>query len=600
MTYEYGSESKLLELPNPYRLQNRLLWLCAALLLGAGVLSLLWAKGAMQESALRLAAAPVVAGLLLLGAGLAATATAATRLRFFFGRGRPASLAPEIAAGATGGSPSADRVKDMLRQGGLTYPEPVGAVEGLLYHWTPALITAPREVQALARRYAFNLAAIAATLVSLLFSWFVFGTALTRPWIAILYFAFGLVFLLQPVLTQHRARVTTASLVGLIAAAILGPVAIGLVADRLPPLGAFSLDTQTFVMLGTALVACALAMAAVLSQVDDAPQTRASVEQQRLSMNAPPATLMDELDRLMQASWTERIPNRRYARIDPVTTAATPSGSFSGELFEESQPLPTAGTEAPTLASALAGRRHRALLLLDLYATALVLGAVAMSLAFVRHFDVGAPWQENRYSLAGTSAILAFVAAFCFQAAARLWGRFNFESVLVWVEMMGNWQTSRIGTGNNFSSRVNTENSVVRTEAMTLRVWRARIESVVFGKDDARQVTAMFSTEQEAKALAAELARFARSQSVLVAPFSGEDERRMTALGAGERAMQASAGEAGSAAQLRRELATAAALGTAVDIPPPTVAGPRFCTRCGTAAPAGGRFCAHCAAPLPS
>jgi hypothetical protein len=159
----------------------------------------------------------------------------------------------------------------------------------------------------------------------------------------------------------------------------------------------------------------------------------------------------------------------------------------------------------------------------------------------LRHFDVAAPWQTNRYSLAGDSAILAFVATFCFQAASRLWGRFNFV-VLTWVEMMGNYPTSRIGTGNNFSSRVNTENNVVRTEAMTLRVWRARTESVVFGKDDARQITAMFTTEQEARALTAELMQFARSQSVLVAPFSGEDEQRMAALGAGERAMLAGSG----------------------------------------------------------
>ena len=107
--------------------------------------------------------------------------------------------------------------------------------------------------------------------------------------------------------------------------------------------------------------------------------------------------------------------------------------------------------------------------------------------------------------------------------------------------MVGSWQTSRIGTGNNFTSRMNTENDVVRTEAMTLRVWRARIESVVFGKDDARQVTAMFSTEQEAQALTAQLMQFARSQSVLVAPFSGEDEKRIAALNAGERAMDAGA-----------------------------------------------------------
>ena len=125
--------------------------------------------------------------------------------------------------------------------------------------------------------------------------------------------------------------------------------------------------------------------------------------------------------------------------------------------------------------------------------------------------------------------------------------------------MVGSWQTSRIGTGNNFTSRMNTENNVVRTEAMTLRVWRARIESVVFGKDEARQVTAMFSTEQEAKALAAELMQFARSQSVLVAPFSGEDEtahRRAQCRRAGD---GRSAPDAASAAHCGRDLQTAAA-----------------------------------------
>ena len=112
----------------------------------------------------------------------------------------------------------------------------------------PTLITAPREVQFLARRFVFNLAAIAATLLSFLFSWAVFGTDATRPWIGFLYFAFGVFFLLKPVMTQHRAHLTTASLIGLIATAILGPVAIGLLAPRLPPLGTFSLNVQTFTM----------------------------------------------------------------------------------------------------------------------------------------------------------------------------------------------------------------------------------------------------------------------------------------------------------------------------------------------------------------
>ena len=221
MSYDYSSESKRLELPNPYQLQNRVLMLCAALLLIAGVTSLWWARSAMQDESVRFAAAPLLAGVLMLAAGLACAAMAAKRLRFFFGRGRPASLAPEIAVGAYGSSQAADSVKELLRQGGITYPEPQGAIEGLLYHWVPTLITAPVKVQRLAQLSMFNLAAIAATFVSFLFSWLVFGTATTRPWIGIVYFLFGAFFLVKPVLSENRARLTRSSLVALVAVAIV-------------------------------------------------------------------------------------------------------------------------------------------------------------------------------------------------------------------------------------------------------------------------------------------------------------------------------------------------------------------------------------------
>ena len=597
MSYDYSSESKLLELPNPYGLQNRLLWLCATVLIAGGVTALFWARAAMQENTLRWVVAPLIAGLAMLVAGLFCAATAARRMRFFFGRGRPRSLAPDIPVGANGGSKTADRTKEILRQGGMTYPEPQGAIEGMLYHWAPKLITSPYEVQFQAQRYVFNFAAIVATFASFIVSWLLFGNELTRPWIGLLYFAFGLFVLLKPMVSGDKARFSHLTLVLLIAAAILAPVAIGWVGNRLPSLYGFETTVQTFVMLAGSLIACGIAVVAILAQVDGAPQTRVSALQSRLSMNAPPASLMDELDRLMQTGWTEAIPNRRYARIDPVTSATTPSGSFAGELFEESQPLPASGTKPPGLRAALAEPRHRALLMLDLYATVLVIGAVAMSLMFVRQFDVSAPWRDNRFSLIGTSAILAVVAAFCFQASARLWGRFNFESVLTWVEMVGTYQTSRIGTGNHLTSRVNTENDVIRTESMTLRIWRARIESVVFGKDADRQVTAMFSTEREAQALAAELTGFARGQSVLVAPFSGEDQARMAALNASERALATQSDVGGAAAQVQRHLHAAAAIASAGNVP--AVPGSRrFCGDCGTAAPVGARFCANCAAPL--
>src|SRR5207245_6473126 len=102
---------------------------------------------------------------------------------------------------------------------------------------------------------------------------------------------------------------------------------------------------------------------------------------------------------------------------------------------------------------------------------------------------------------------------------------------------------------------------------MTLRVWRARIESVVFGKDAARQVTAMFSTEKEARALAQHLMQFGRSQSVLVSPGAPEDQARIAALNVGERSLSGSA-EGASAAQIERTLRTEAAISS---LEPPSI-----------------------------
>ncbi|AKJ30324.1 zinc ribbon domain-containing protein [Caldimonas brevitalea] len=594
MAYDYSSDSKRLELPNPYRLQNLLLGLCALMLVAGGVLCLWWTREALQAQSMRLVLAPLVAGLALLVSGLAAAGMAARRLRFFFGRGRPASLAPEIAPGTTGESPAAGVYQEMLRQGGLTYPEPQGALEGVLYHAVPHLITAPLAVQELARRHFFNLVAIAATALSFAVSWWVLGTDVSRPWIGVLYFLFGVFFLIKPLITDRRARLTLASVVGLVAAALLAPVLIGLIGGSLPSLGTFSLSLQTALMLGTGLLAALLIALAVWAQVGEPPRAQSGVEQIKLSMNGPPNLLLDELDRKLQHEWTEHIPNRRYARLEPAIDMSRSAGPFAAELMEETQPTPLGGRIAPTLRSALAHRAHRWLVALDLYATLLVAVAVGLLLYFVREFDVGAAWRDNRLSMAGTSTILLLVALYCFQAAAALWGRFDFESVLVWVEMAGTYQRSRVGTGNQFNSRLNTDSEIVRTESMTLRVWRARLESVVFGKDGERQVTAMFSTGVEAKDLAAHLAAFGRSQSVLVAPGSEEDQARIAALNAGERAL---ADNTPPAAQLHHDIRAAAVLAPAAPASSgPADPAPGHCGACGAALTPGARYCAACGA----
>jgi hypothetical protein len=221
--------------------------------------------------------------------------------------------------------------------------------------------------------------------------------------------------------------------------------------------------------------------------------------------------------------------------------------------------------------------------------------AVGCALAFVYSVDAG---QGLSLRLLGASSIFLVVAAFCFRSSSRLWGRFDFESVLTWVEMEGTYQTASIGTGNTFTGKVQSSNQIVRTESMTLRVWRARIESVVFGKDSARQVTAMFSTDAEAQALADHLIQFGQSRASLVAPGSTEDLNRIHALANAERALQ---GSIASPAQDRLAGDVAAALGqrdgdlTGAQVPQ---AKARFCPACGHRNPAHARFCMDCGAKI--
>ena len=184
--------------------------------------------------------------------------------------------------------------------------------------------------------------------------------------------------------------------------------------------------------------------------------------------------------------------------------------------------------------------------------------------------------------------IFAIVARFGLRNAAVLWGRFDFTSDLTWVEMQGTYQVSRIGTGNQFSSQMQTESEIVRVESMTLRVWRARLESVVFGKDNSRQITALFSTDAEAKGLLQRLAQFGQGQSVIAAPQAAEDQRRLAHIGQASQALAAATGvsDAGLGALLGQAAPAPAAL------PPAT----KFCTGCGAKVAADARFCAACGA----
>ena len=87
--------------------------------------------------------------------------------------------------------------------------------------------------------------------------------------------------------------------VALVVVAVVGPVVAGLLGPALPSLR-FAMAGQAFALLACALLAVVLILAALLAQVDEAPQTERSCEQRTMSMNGPPGALVTELDRRLQ------------------------------------------------------------------------------------------------------------------------------------------------------------------------------------------------------------------------------------------------------------------------------------------------------------
>ncbi len=621
MSYEYNSESKTLELPNPYRFQNKIMLVCSCVLFLSGVWSLFNVKNAIGvgsgidvlnhriQSNWEFALVPLVLSVVLLLLAVYLATTALGRLRFYFGRNKPVSLAPDLAKQTMGTSYQAAQLAEILRQRALVYSEPIGTMANLLYHRFPGLITAPPVVQRLAQLHFMNLAAMLATLVSFCIAWGWMGDDTSRPWIGLLYLCFGSYFLLRPVVQNQASPITTNKLVALVVVAILAPVLLKTIAPHLPNLHGLAFHTQVFTLLmGTVLGVTCIFMASLSQMRDETPPTQVSSTLSRQAMQNPPSSLFDELQRVLQESWTEQIPNRRYSLIEPQTPLTQAGGAFTGELLEETQPMAMLQQQATTLQQLWADKSRRFLLLTDVFAALILLVSVILTLQFLVNVanpnanvlnttisTTTLPTLFEQLQQLSTAFVLACIALSCFKNSAALWGRFDFVSNLIAVQVQGAYQMSKIGTGNTLSSAMQTQNDMVRVEGMTLNIWRARIETVVFGQGlgkEVRHILAMHSVDAENDALHQHLQQFIAQQSVLAAPQSNTDAKKMQNLFASaDGFVHAAMDKLGNLSDLVNLTQNKTKNQTADTNANPMIG---FCTGCGAGLPNQANFCGTC------
>ncbi len=592
MSYEYSSESRSLDFPNPFKVENLFRFAGGLILLAGGFILLLVSRGNIASSLSIWSAAPLAIGVALLLFGIYYIATMMARLRFFFGRGEPLGLAQELNADGGAGDARSAGLKETMRQNALTFQEPRGALNGLLYTLLPRLIFAPLRLQGMAQRQFHTALAMAVTLLSLLVAWVGFGASRQSGWLGLFYFGFAAFLILRPLEDGDLAKadLNVRGLVVLILVAIFGPVLVPLVAGRLPDISWLSLNGQTFFLLIAALGAVLLFFMALTKQLVAPPATTMGCETASLSFNAHPKQVLDELDRELQRNWVEKVPNRRYAKILPAIGSG--SGIFAGESLEETQPFSPSTQPRIDLATCLREPRYQWLTFLNLLGLGLMIVAVAALVMFGVSLQPDT-LERSIFAYATFGAAMLLVAHFCFKAGHLLWARFDFLSELVWVEMKGNYAPAKFDYGNQFTDHIKTQKEIINIETMTLRVWVAQLESVTFGKGTERSVIGMRGLPDKAHYLCQHLSSFAINQSMIIAPSSNADIEKVKALSAINQ-YSAKDSDAATPAGLLAQMGAPSSLATTMGI----AGAPRACPACQMINEADARFCTNCGSAL--
>lgn len=546
MAYEYNPESSRFNLPNPHRVENLMLVFGGVAQLAAAAFALWVGRDWLVQHAGQIAMRPLSIGVALLVSGLLMLGMVMRQLVFYFGRNQPAPLADVLAPQKDGVSDSGQSLRETIRQNAISFETPVSGFDQLLYKLIPDLVFSPPPVQGRARIQFYNAAVLLAIFLCFAIASFGVINAAAKSWIHLGFLVLTALVVLKPL----RARAGKLSLgikpfVVLLLLSIIVPVLLGMSATR-PLLYAdkIHLGLLTCAFLLLALAANLLFLFALVGQTLRPERISMANHLETLSMNAHPRQLLLELDRQLQAMWTEKIPNRAYTRVSPQVEAGT--GAFTGELLEESQPVPR-DAAALNFVSALQLREYRYLVIVDLFATVAALAGCGL-LAYAASSKSIAAIDPLLFG-----AQLVAVSWYGFRTTNFLWRRFEFSSRAWWLEISGNYQTSNVDYGRVLEDAVKTRKQVVNIDDMSLRIWVADFYSVAFGPDQPRFLVSMSGEQAEAERLGKHLRDFAESQTALLAPGNTRDIEAaqrlaaMNAMGDRARAEAVSRGDAAAA-----------------------------------------------------
>jgi len=452
MAYEYSSQNLRLNFPNPLRIHNGFLLAAGTIVMLAGFWLLISARQALSNGVHGAAFVAAIAALVLLGIAAAYLFQCLTQLRFYFGRSRPVGLAPQLEPDQEGTSEPAQRIiKETLRQQAIEYAEPNGPISGLLYSLAPNLIYAPSPLRDYAEQQFKGAVEIIALLLGMIVA-AIFGVSRTgshgsaaSAWISLIFLVAAVPSLLlnnsgDPGQRGPLRRLSLEWLILLAAFAVIGPVALSLVSGFLPPPPFYLAVGNLILFLVLALCLHGLFFAAVLRQLTPPPPTAVSMIQETWNFSNNPSLITGEFLRATQEAWAEKIPNRRYVRIEPKIDLSAQSGAFHSEIIEETQPFPIL-INADRKDQISPSGAPPFIIALDAFGLAMVVGATAAT-------GLATAGLMSGSGLNGTAVVYALffwiLGAAALGAAQRLWLRFDFQSQLLWLELQGPYVSAKV------------------------------------------------------------------------------------------------------------------------------------------------------------
>ncbi len=495
MAFEYGSDT--LGIKNPFKFEGLILTIRGVIVTILGIVALLAVKDLVTQGAKEAGWLSLGIGILLLGNGVLATGRGLFKImRFFVGRGVPASLAENRSKSESHVHENylaydTNQIEQMLMgRKNLTFVEPQGWLARLIHTLMPQLLFMPYPVRTAAQQLSSGLIYTLLAFLCYGLAWFSGTTGLTEinntpilDWLSIVLAVF--LFSIWAARRSPLKRVVQLTVEGagvngvvmMVIFSILAPVGLSYFHHNVGSLPELNLSAGAYITTMTilGLIASIYGLSLTFFRANIAnPKTEVSEFRKNWQESIHPQEIFINFENIVMANRRyKEIPNRVYRDFDAnlVEQGSNDKGKFSGEMIQETQPVFREIPVTPLfkllrLGGTLIGE------------SLLIVSSVLFYLAIDPVIAIkSAP-------VAAIDAIVYPLLIWVFgriitNTAHIFWAEMHFESLVVLFQCNGTYSESKVSTGTSIHDSTRSENVVVRS-SMTPWIVTSRIVSSCF------------------------------------------------------------------------------------------------------------------------